>query len=110
MARVGAGLLADPVPPCPDPVVLLTGQVLSVAGIVETFGGGLKYVDVSPQDWRERAMSLYGDAHVVAHLDKLWELFRLIGAHHELYQVTEAIERFGGRGPGTLAEFVRGRS
>lgn len=109
VARVGAGLLADPMPPCPDPVVLLTGQVLSVAEVVETFGGGLKYVDVSPEEWRERAMSLYGDTHVVAHLDKLWELFRLIGSHHELYEVTEAIERFGGGAPGTLREFVRGR-
>ncbi|MEU5952452.1 NAD(P)H-binding protein [Streptomyces sp. NPDC047525] len=110
VARVAAGLLAAPTPECSDPVVLLTGQVLTVGEVVETFGGGLKYVDTSPEEWRERAMSLYGDAHVVAHLDKLWELFRLIGAHHELYQVTEAIERFGGREPGTLAEFVRGFS
>ncbi|MFH8483938.1 NmrA family NAD(P)-binding protein [Streptomyces longisporoflavus] len=109
VARVGAGLLTDPVPPCPDPVVLLAGQVLSVAEVVETWGGGLKYVDVSPQEWRERAMTLYGDAHAVAHLDKLWELFRQIGAHHELYEVTPTIERFGGREPETLAEFVRGR-
>ncbi|MFG2500902.1 NAD(P)H-binding protein [Streptomyces sp. NPDC048441] len=109
VARVGAGLLASPVPECPDPVVLLTGQVLSVAEIVETFGGGLKYVDAAPEEWRERAMSLYGDAHVVAHLDKLWELFRVIGSHHELYQVTGAIEGFGGRGPGVLRGFVRGR-
>ncbi|MEV8314079.1 NAD(P)H-binding protein [Streptomyces sp. NPDC059900] len=108
VARVAAGLLAPPAPPCPDPVVLLTGQVLTVAEIVDTFGGGLKYVDVSPEEWRERAMTLYGDTHVVAHLDKLWELFRLIGAHHELYEVTPSIERFGGRAPGTLAEFVRG--
>ncbi|TGB14832.1 NAD(P)H-binding protein [Streptomyces sp. MZ04] len=110
VARVGAGLLADPLPVVSSPLVLLTGQVLSVAEVVETFGGGLKYVDVPPVEWRERAMSLYGDAHVVAHLDKLWELFRLIGAHHELYRVTEAIEGFGGREPGTLREFVRGRS
>ncbi|MGW6022574.1 NAD(P)H-binding protein [Streptomyces sp. NPDC055099] len=109
VARVGAGLLADPLPECPDPVVLLTGQILNVGEAVETYGGGLKYVDMPPEEWRERAMSLYGDAHVVAHLDKLWELFRLIGSHHELYQVTEAIERFGGRAPGTLREFVRGR-
>ncbi|MFC8125876.1 NAD(P)H-binding protein [Streptomyces sp. NPDC057302] len=109
VARVGAGLLADPMPPCPDPVVLLTGQVLSVSEIVKTFGGGLTYTDASPEEWRERAMSLYGDAHVVAHLDKLWELFRLIGSHHELYEVTPSIERFGGRAPGTLREFVQGR-
>ncbi|MGW5733565.1 MULTISPECIES: NmrA family NAD(P)-binding protein [Streptomyces] len=108
VARVGAGLLADPLPACPDPVVLLTGQVLSVAEVVETFGGGLTYTDAAPEEWRERAMSLYGDTHVVAHLDKLWELFRLIGSHHELYRVTEAIERFGGQEPKTLAEFVRG--
>lgn len=106
VARVGAGLLADPLPSCPDPVVLLTGQVLPVVEVVEAFGG-LKYVDVSPEEWRERARSLYRDAHVVAHLDKLWELFRLIGSHHELYEVTPSIERFGGREPKTLAEFVR---
>lgn len=107
VARVGAGLLADPMPDCPDPVVLLTGQVMTVGKVVETYGGGLEYVDVPPGEWRERAMELYGgDTHVVAHLDKLWELFRLIGSHHELYEVTPSIERFGGRAPGTLAEFV----
>ncbi|MFD4475351.1 NmrA family NAD(P)-binding protein [Streptomyces sp. NPDC058471] len=109
VARVGAGLLTDPLPKCPDPVVLLTGQILTVGEVVETYGRGLKYVDVSPEEWRERATELYGDTHVVAHLDKLWELFRLIGSHHELYEVTPSIERFGGRAPGTLREFVRGR-
>lgn len=51
-------------------------------------------------------MALYEDATAVAHLSHLWELFRIIGSHHELYQVTEEIERIVGRPPQTLRQFT----
>ncbi|GAA2094131.1 NmrA family NAD(P)-binding protein [Streptomyces albiaxialis] len=113
VARVGAGLLADPLPELPgaDPVVLLCGQVMTVGEATRTFAEGrgtpLTYADVPPGDWRKRALDLYGgDLHTVEHLSKLWDLFRAIGAHHELYEVTGSIERYGGEPPRTLRDFT----
>lgn len=106
VARVGAGLLADP-PPETGPVVLLTGEIRSIGEIAEVFGA--RYTEITPEVWRRRALPLYGDPHTVEHLTKLWEIFRLIGSGHELYEVTPSIERFGGRPPKTLAEFTRDR-
>ncbi|MDB1089054.1 NAD(P)H-binding protein [Streptomyces sp. ACA25] len=111
VARVAAGLLTAALPP-PDPVVRLTGQVLAVGEAAGRFGRAdgrrVVYTDVPPGDWRQRAMRLFGDPHTVAHLSALWEVFRAIGAHHELYEVTEVIGRVGGRPPQTLEAYVRG--
>ncbi|MDJ1135031.1 NAD(P)H-binding protein [Streptomyces iconiensis] len=110
VARVAAGLLTGHGPGT-DPVVLLTGQVLTVAEATATFAEGrgeaLTYADIPPGEWRQYAMDLYRDTTTVEHLTKLWDLFRAIGSHHELYQVTESIERFGGEPPRTLADFTR---
>jgi uncharacterized protein YbjT (DUF2867 family) len=111
VARVAAGLLAGPAP-VPDPVVRLTGELRSVGAIVDAYseatGQPLSYVDVPPAEWREGALAAGADPHTVAHLDKLWEIFRTTGPDHPLYRVTEAIERFGGRPPVTLPEFLAG--
>ncbi|MGW4639019.1 NmrA family NAD(P)-binding protein [Sphaerisporangium sp. NPDC004334] len=105
VARVAAGLLTAPDGPA-DPVCRLTGEVMTIGQAVRTFGAGLVYVDQDAEEWRRKAMALYEDAVAVEHLSHLWELFRLIGDHHELYEVTEAIERLGGRPPETLRAFV----
>jgi hypothetical protein len=105
VARVAAGLLTDP-GAATDPICRLTGEVMTIGEAVTTFGHGLAYVDQDPQEWRLTAMRLYQDPVAVEHLSHLWELFRTIGSHHDLYQVTEAIERIGGRPPRTLREFT----
>ncbi|MFI0356174.1 NAD(P)H-binding protein [Actinomadura sp. 9N407] len=111
VARVGAGLLADPALD-PGPVCRLTGQILTVAQIAEAYGAAgapLEYLALSPEEWRRRARPLYGDDVAVEHLDHLWALFRAIGSQHELYEVTAAIEEFGGTKPQTLEEFAASR-
>ncbi|GII75766.1 NmrA family transcriptional regulator [Sphaerisporangium rufum] len=105
VARVAAGLLSAPAGE-PDPICRITGEVMSIGAAVRTFGTGLVYVEQDPEEWRRKAMALYEDAVAVEHLSALWELFRQIGAHHELYEVTESIRRFGGRAPMTLREFA----
>jgi hypothetical protein len=45
----------------------------------------------------------------VEHLSHLWALFKAIGDGHDLYEVTESIERFGARPPLTLREFTSAR-
>ncbi|PSK88076.1 uncharacterized protein YbjT (DUF2867 family) [Murinocardiopsis flavida] len=108
VAGVAAGILADPALDV-DPVCLLTGEILSVGEIVRAFGAAagadVRYTDASPADWERRAIAIYRDPHVVEHLSKLWEIFRLIGSGHDLYQVTDAIERIGGHPPRTLRAF-----
>jgi uncharacterized protein YbjT (DUF2867 family) len=116
VARIAAGLLA-PGPGAPEvteSVLLVTGQILTVGQVVDTYSGfgpnPVRYVPVEREEWRVRAADIYRDAHTVQHLDHLWALFRAIGAHHELYEVTPSIERLGGLPPRTLEEFVRARS
>jgi uncharacterized protein YbjT (DUF2867 family) len=102
VARVAAGLLtADG---DLDPVCRLTGQILTVGEAAQTLG--IPYADIDPEEWHRWALGQYGDPHVVEHLSRLWEIFRIVGSHHELYQVTEAIERIGGQPPLTLSEFA----
>ncbi len=105
MARTAAGILAGR--GAADPVVLLTGEVLSIGEAADTFG--LRYTDTDPDDWRARAEVLYRDAVTVEHLSHLWALFKAIGSGHDLYQVTESIERFAGRPPLTLRDFTSAR-
>ncbi|MFC5747589.1 NAD(P)H-binding protein [Actinomadura rugatobispora] len=111
VARVATGILTG-TGPGPDPVCRLTGQILSVEQIVHAHtaaGTPLTYLRPSPEQWRRQALDLYGDAVTVEHLDHLWQLFRTIGSHHELYEVTPAIGEVGGREPQTLEAFIASR-
>ncbi|MFI9503871.1 NmrA family NAD(P)-binding protein [Nocardia sp. NPDC052566] len=103
VARVAAGILADPARPV-DPVVLLTGEVMSIAAVADTLG--VTYRDVPPDAWHRWALDFYGSAHPAEHLSKLWEIFRLLGEGTGLYHVTDTIHRHGGHPPTTLAEFA----
>jgi hypothetical protein len=102
---VATGLLTGPGGEV-DPICRLTGEIMTIGEAARTFGDGLVYVDQDPREWRLKAAALYDDPVVVEHLSHLWELFRIIGGHHDLYEVTEAIERIGGRPPRTLREFA----
>ena len=111
VARVAAGLLAEPGPV--DPVYWLTGQVLAIGEVAAAFSAALgrevPYVDLDRERWRAAAADVYRDDRAVEHLDALWALFRRIGSGHELYQVTEVVERVGGQPPRTLAEHLGAR-
>jgi uncharacterized protein YbjT (DUF2867 family) len=106
VARVAAGLLTAPGGDL-DPICRLTGAVMSIGAAARAFG--LTYADEDAGAWRREAAGLYRDATTVEHLSWLWRLFKDIGDHHELYEVTDAIERIGGRPPLTLPAFVAAR-
>jgi uncharacterized protein YbjT (DUF2867 family) len=106
VARVATGLLTAPSGEI-DPICRLTGEVMTIGKAAEAFG--LAYAAQDPQEWRREAMALYGDPTTVEHLSHLWGLFRAIGSHHDLYEVTETIERVGGHPPKTLHDFTRVR-
>jgi uncharacterized protein YbjT (DUF2867 family) len=105
VARVAVGVLtaADVLAGSSYSVI---GQVLTVKEMVATLARGLdrgvKFQDVSDEFWAEAAGSRI-NAHAVAHLSKLWATFRTRPAE---YEVTDTIEKMGGRKPKTFAEFV----
>ncbi|GAA2729126.1 NAD(P)H-binding protein [Actinocorallia aurantiaca] len=111
VARVAVALLLSP--GAVEPVVHLTGQMLSVGEVAEVLrevcGLSLEYVDADPGQWRRDLLAVLGDPHTVEHLSALWEIFRTT-PEHPLYRVTEAIERLGGRPPVTYREFLAHRS
>lgn len=106
VARVGVGFLLDPAPEV-DPICLLAGEILTVGEVTAAWGPEMKYVDVPPEEWRREAFALYRDAHAVEHLSKLWQLFREIGSGHDLYHVTDSIQRIGGHQPQTFRGFLQ---
>lgn len=111
VARVAAGFLSGSAqaPGNTDPVCRLTGDIRTIGEIATAFGASgrpVRYVNVDPGEWEQRALGIYHDPHTVEHLSKLWEIFRLIGSGHELYQVTDAFDRIGGSPPLKLSEFT----
>ncbi|MFD6352399.1 NAD(P)H-binding protein [Nocardia tengchongensis] len=104
VAGVGAGVLRTEGPV--DPVLWLAGEIMTVGEAAEILG--VPYRNVDPAEWSEWAMTVYRDEVAVEHLTHLWTMFAAIGSGHELFRVTESIERFTGRPPITLREFVNG--
>jgi len=105
VARVAAAVLtAADVPPGSSYSVI--GEVLTVKEIVAAMARGLRrdvaYQDVPDEVWAEAASSRI-NAHAVAHLTRLWATFRTRPAR---FEVTDTIERLGGRKPKRFAEFV----
>jgi uncharacterized protein YbjT (DUF2867 family) len=105
VARVAAGVLtaADVPVGSAYPVV---GQLLTVKEIVATLSAGLgrevRYENVTDEAWAEAAGSRI-NAHAVAHLSKLWAALR---SRPQDVEVTDTVERLGGRRAKTFAEFV----
>ncbi|MEC3956268.1 NAD(P)H-binding protein [Nocardia sp. CDC153] len=103
VARVAAGLLCDPSLDV-DPVLLLTGDVVTIGSAARALGR--TYHDTDPAAWHRWALEFYGTPHAAEHLSKLWEIFRLLGEGKGLYQVTPSIEKYGGHPPITLSDFA----
>ncbi|MFF0610901.1 NAD(P)H-binding protein [Nocardia tengchongensis] len=104
VAGVGAGVLRTE--GSVDPVLWLAGEIMTVGEAAAILG--VPYRNVDPAEWSEWAMTVYRDEVAVEHLTHLWTMFAAIGSGHELFRVTESIERFTGRPPITLREFADG--
>ncbi|MEU1431784.1 NAD(P)H-binding protein [Nocardia sp. NPDC005746] len=104
VAGVGAGVLRTEGPV--DPVLWLAGEIMTVGEAADLLG--VPYRNVDPAEWSAWAMTVYRDEVAVEHLTHLWTMFAAIGSGHELFRVTESIERFTGRPPITLREFTAG--
>ncbi|MFF2550647.1 NAD(P)H-binding protein [Nocardia sp. NPDC058058] len=102
VAGVGSGVLrtAEPV----DSVLWLAGEVMTVGAAADILG--VPYVHVDADEWSRTALTRYRDPVAVEHLTHLWTMFAAIGSGHELFRVTETIERYTGSAPITLREFL----
>ncbi|MTE14220.1 NmrA family NAD(P)-binding protein [Nocardia aurantiaca] len=103
VARVAAGLLSD-LELDADPVLPLTGDVVTIGAAAHTLGR--TYHDTDPAAWHRWAVDFYGSTHAADHLTKLWEIFRVLSEGTGLYQVTPVIEKIGGHPPITLSDFA----
>jgi uncharacterized protein YbjT (DUF2867 family) len=99
VARVAAAVLtAEDVPA--GSAYRVVGQLLTVKEIAATLS--VPYHHISDESWAEAAGNRI-NAHAVAHLSKLWTALR---AQPQDIEVTDTIEKLGGRRPKTFAEFV----
>jgi hypothetical protein len=80
--------------------------------LVEEMGAALgvplRYVEITPETWREEALASGFDAHAVEHLSRLWDLFSSPSLRAGLdTDVTDSVERVTGGTTQTLAEYLR---
>lgn len=102
VAGVGAGVLRSEGPV--DPVLWLAGDIRTVGEVAAGFG--VPYRDVDPRTWAATARTIYRDEVTVEHLTHLWTMFAAIGSGHELFRVTDTIERFTGHAPVSLRQYL----
>jgi uncharacterized protein YbjT (DUF2867 family) len=111
VARVAAGLLADP-PASPSNAYYLIGELLTVDEIRDTFTDALarpiSYHEITDEQWCKGAEARL-NAHALEHLSHLWRGLRTRGTKkgEDDYIVTDAISILGGSAPKTLNEFIR---
>jgi uncharacterized protein YbjT (DUF2867 family) len=105
VARVAAAVLTAADVPAGS-VYPVVGQLLTVQEIAATLSAGLGreigYENVSDETWAESAGGRI-NSHAVAHLSRLWAALR---SGPQDVEVTDTIEKLGGRRPKTFAEFV----
>jgi len=111
VARIGATLLADPLPPS-EQFYLLVGAVPTVGEIAAAFAKVLDrpmpYRNISEREWRDSALARGVNPHAVEHLSRLWQVFRDPEIRKEaLYEVTDSVERVTGSAPESLEGFLR---
>jgi uncharacterized protein YbjT (DUF2867 family) len=112
VARVAVGLLTSPSVPAGSAYPVI-GEVLALGDIVATFSRVLdravRYQEISDEEWRKGALAQGINTHAVEHLSQLWRSLRTAARNPRpvRLEVTDTIERLGGRQPRTFEAFVR---
>ena len=112
VARVAVGLLTSPALTA-GTAYPMVGTVISLKEIIATFGRvlgkGVRYEEISDDEWRRDALARGYNAHAVEHLSSLWKALRAAGLDPERarFAVTDTIEKIGGARPKTFEAFVR---
>lgn len=109
VARVAASLLATNAFDN-EHVVPLIGQIVSVgemvAAVSAAHGRTIEYVQITDEDWRRAAAATGLNPHALEHLSQLWTFLRT-SKETSTYDVTDTIQRIGGRRPTRIEEFLR---
>jgi uncharacterized protein YbjT (DUF2867 family) len=107
VARVIVGVLTSPSVQ-PGESYQVVGEVLALREIIAIFsrvlGREVRYQEITDELWRNGALARGVNAHAVEHLSQLWRTLRTQPTKSE---VTDMIEKMGGRKPKTFEEFVR---
>jgi hypothetical protein len=107
VARVAAGALTSP-SVSPGSAYPVIGEVLKLRDIVATFSRVLRrevrYQEIPDKLWYNGALARGLNQHAVDHLSQLW---RVIRTGTNRFEVTDTIEKLGGRKPKAFEKFVR---
>ena len=111
VARVAAAVLTGPVLPSGTVVRLMAGAVTNEE-IVDAFGHilgrSVDYVEISDDQWASAASAAGVNAVAVEHLTHLWRYLRTLAPEYQaFYHTSDAFERFTGRPPQSLPQFLR---
>jgi uncharacterized protein YbjT (DUF2867 family) len=110
VARVAAAVLTGPALPNGTVLRLMAGSVTN-GEIVDAFEGVLgrpvRYVEITDDQWASAACAAGLPDVAVEHLTHLWRYLRTRSPEYQgLYHISDTFERFTGRPPQSLAEFL----
>ena len=107
VARVAASVLISP-SVTPGSSYSVIGNVLALRDIVATFkrvlGRDVHYKEIPDKAWHDGALARGYNEHAVEHLSRLWQSIRTLP---QQFEVTDTIEKLGGKKPKAFEEFVR---
>ena len=110
VARVAVGLLLGPVQP-KNTVLPLVGGVVTIRDMVAAFSDALgkpvRYREITDDQWVQNVSGAGLNDAALEHLTDLWRHLRTRSPEFQAsYQVTDTIERIGGRPPKSLQQFL----
>ena len=110
VARVAAAVLSGPALPNGTVLRLMAGSVTNDE-IVDAFAGSLgrpiRYVEITDDQWASTASAAGLPDVAVEHLTHLWRYLRTRSPEYQgLYHISDTFERFTGRPPQSLTEFL----
>ena len=110
VAAVAAAVLSGPLLPN-GTVIRLMGGGLSCSEIAEAFsevlGRPVRYAEISDEQWANAAPATGASPVAVEHLTHLWRYLRTRPPEYQaFYQPTDAFDRFLGRGPKRLPQYL----
>jgi len=110
VARVAAAVLTGPALPNGTVLRLMAGSVTNAEiadAFAEILGRPVQYVEITDDQWAGAASGSGLPDVAVEHLSHLWRYLRTRPTEYQaLYHVSDTFERFTGRAPRSLTEFL----